>query len=838
MIALLALLAGAGGDDASPRSLLHAGEAGRARAAALAALRRGATRTDASALCFTAASASHALGDQAESSRLFAASVVLDSGSARAWLNLGETLLFRLMPVDAALAFDGALQALRSSARSGVGPPRLSRPLARAAGVPGRCGGSGALWPAEPCAAALPLPVVPDPSCGGQLPVPCTAFLLLPPRGGAPPPAGTPAARDLALTAASKWVKARAWAAAWRGLGEAEATVHAATASWFARQDVSGPLPVGSRRQDPPVSSADLMGLDPRLGVATSSGLTNNRGMRLDVGGVMAALRGGSGGGGAAWRREGVRAAADCGARWADRLSPRSEHGPWARPQPLGGGSAAHRLRLAGDGSELRAGPVLGRPWWPSPGQRQGAVPLWSLAAIARPGPRTGSCPVTPDDLAASGWPADPRAGRRFRVALLSSDFGVHPVSTLLAAVVAGWRAGPARGGRPEVAAFSLGRSESWWGDVIRATADAFVDLRGRPAAEQAAAVARWRPDAVLELNGHTLGSGLRLAGLGLCPVTVSFLGYAGTTGSAGVTHVLADPVALPAELAGRSFSERLLLLGGGSFFANGFAELQRHVRASRRAGPRASLGHGRLRRASAACPGGLRVVATFSNYQKMDVGALSAWAALLRSRPCSVLWLLRHDGHAAALPALRAELAARGVGPWRVVDTGRVAWIRHVGAKGAADLVLDTRRKNGHTSVADALWAGVPVVTLQGGAFGQRVGASLVRSAGGAGSGSSLAFGVVRSLKEYASVSLRLLGSDGALLGARLRAERAATAGNGLWGAAERAGALAACLRAATESTSAARHIAGRDGSTGVAGAGWPMHVVCGDGRKAALGP
>ena len=58
-----------------------------------------------------------------------------------------------------------------------------------------------------------------------------------------------------------------------------------------------------------------------------------------------------------------------------------------------------------------------------------------------------------------------------------------------------------------------------------------------------------------------------------------------------------------------------------------------------------------------------------------------------------------------------------------------QVAWIAHTATKAAADLVLDTNLKNGHTSTTDALWAGVPVVSMLGLRMGSRVAVALLRA-------------------------------------------------------------------------------------------------------------
>jgi predicted O-linked N-acetylglucosamine transferase (SPINDLY family) len=100
----------------------------------------------------------------------------------------------------------------------------------------------------------------------------------------------------------------------------------------------------------------------------------------------------------------------------------------------------------------------------------------------------------------------------------------------------------------------------------------------------------------------------------------------------------------------------------------------------------------------------------------------------ILRRVPGSVLWLTASP----AEPRLRRAAAAAGVDPERLVFARRVrSEADYLGRLRLADLFLDTRTYNGHSTTADALWAGVPVLTVDGGAFAGRVAASLLRAAG-----------------------------------------------------------------------------------------------------------
>ena len=317
------------------------------------------------------------------------------------------------------------------------------------------------------------------------------------------------------------------------------------------------------------------------------------------------------------------------------------------------------------------------------------------------------------------------------RIGFLSSDFGVHPVSSLIRGLLAELSALPAAAA--EVFVYILTDQTSWWRTNITGTVHHAVDLFGLSQDACRARVARDRLDVLIDLNGWTMhsGTGIMAGRLRLATVQALFLGYSLTSGADFVDYYIADPVAVAAENARADFSERMLFLPH-SFFANDYAAVQAHVvwRGPSQGRPEslsaAGLGQLRLGEAQSSLPP--FVFACFVDFRKMDPVLFDAWMNLLRSRPGSVLWLLRHHKLDVAVRRLRAEAAARGVAPARIVVTEKVPWIHHILSKSAgADVVLDTRLVGGHTSTADALWGGVPVLTMQGRRLGQRVAGSLV---------------------------------------------------------------------------------------------------------------
>ncbi len=79
----------------------------------------------------------------------------------------------------------------------------------------------------------------------------------------------------------------------------------------------------------------------------------------------------------------------------------------------------------------------------------------------------------------------------------------------------------------------------------------------------------------------------------------------------------------------------------------------------------------------------------------------------------------------------LRKEAESRGIAADRLVFASGLPKDRHLARLGLADLALDTRVCNGHTTTSDALWAGVPVITIEGGHFASRVSASILTTVG-----------------------------------------------------------------------------------------------------------
>lgn len=147
-------------------------------------------------------------------------------------------------------------------------------------------------------------------------------------------------------------------------------------------------------------------------------------------------------------------------------------------------------------------------------------------------------------------------------------------------------------------------------------------------------------------------------------------------------------------------------------------------------AGRRAAIDPQPTSRADEGLPEDGIVFANFNNHYKFDPRTFSIWMRLLRLVPGSVLWVVRNTPRAAS--NLRLEAARRGVDPDRLVFSGLVPHEKHLARLRAhADLALDNFWHGGGITTIDALWAGVPVLTVAGETPQSRNGASLLHAAG-----------------------------------------------------------------------------------------------------------
>jgi predicted O-linked N-acetylglucosamine transferase (SPINDLY family) len=297
--------------------------------------------------------------------------------------------------------------------------------------------------------------------------------------------------------------------------------------------------------------------------------------------------------------------------------------------------------------------------------------------------------------------------GARLRVGYVSSDLRDHAVGFALSEVV------EHRDPGIEIFAYSLDDARP--GDAtqqrLRRAFDHWRELSGLADRDAATRIVEDRIDILIDVNGYTKHARTGIFAYRPAPVIVNFCGYPGTMGSPWHQYMIADPVIVPPD-SERYFSEKVLHIG-----------CNQPVDRKRVIDPRTPT------RAEAGLPEGAFVYASLNGMQKITASCFARWMTILSEVQDSVLWLLSGDEDAHA--RLRAAAAERGVAPERLIFAAKAANPQHLARIALADLFLDTTPYGAHSSAADALTMGLPVLTVPGRSFAARFCASVVTAAG-----------------------------------------------------------------------------------------------------------
>jgi predicted O-linked N-acetylglucosamine transferase (SPINDLY family) len=304
-------------------------------------------------------------------------------------------------------------------------------------------------------------------------------------------------------------------------------------------------------------------------------------------------------------------------------------------------------------------------------------------------------------------WSAVPPPAPQLRLGYLSGDFRYHAVAHLMAGLFAHHDRT-----QFQVYAYSLGPDDdSEYRQKLQRDADVFRDLRGQNPEAIAQTIHQDGIHLLIDLAGYTDYGSPQTLLLRPAPIQVHYLGYPGTLGL--TDYLMADPVVVPPDLT--------------TAYLEAIAYLPRCYQINHNQQPVPTLGdRAALRRANGLPEDGL-VFCCFNHARKINAEIFAVWLNVLRAVPDSVLWLMAV--HPLAQANLGQAAEQQGVRGDRLVFAPSQPKAAHLQRLTAADLFLDTPIYNAHTTGSDALWAGVPLLTLQGQTFAARVGESLVRA-------------------------------------------------------------------------------------------------------------
>ena len=325
-------------------------------------------------------------------------------------------------------------------------------------------------------------------------------------------------------------------------------------------------------------------------------------------------------------------------------------------------------------------------------------------------------------------WSGERYGHEKLRIAYVSPDFREHPVGHAMIGMLEMHDRS-----RFETIGISLGIDD---GSRLRQryekVFDRFIDARRMLTQEIAETMREMEIDIAVDLAGYTADSRIAIFSYRPAPVQLNFLGYPGTLAVNYMDYIVADRTIIP-EAHQPFYSEEV------AYLPDVYFPYDANLKISERKPSRAEYG----------LPDQGIVFCSFSHDYKISPPLWAVWMELMRGVSDSVLWLVSRNPQSRT--NFRAHAAEYGVSPDRLVFAERVPLIEdHLARYGLADIFLDTWPYNAHTTAADALFAGVPVVTMLGQAFPARVAASMLRALG-------LDELVTSDLAGYAELALRL---------------------------------------------------------------------------------
>ena len=318
---------------------------------------------------------------------------------------------------------------------------------------------------------------------------------------------------------------------------------------------------------------------------------------------------------------------------------------------------------------------------------------------------------------------------RRIRVGYLSPDFRSHSVAFFTQPLLY-------RHHREqfEVYCYSDVQKPDEVTRLMMTTADHWRDILRKTDDE----VFKWiqddRIDILVDLTGHTANNRMKLFSRKPAPVQVSYLGYPNTTGLTTMDYRITDDQADPEGVTDSYYTERLVRLPGGFLCYQAPTPTPDVSEA-----PVLSNGH--------------VTFGSFNNRAKINPSVIAAWSALLLQVPNSRLILkssIVSDEEARA--HLLSQFVQHGVEASRVEVTPYLPFQEHMKLYQRVDIALDTFPYNGTTTTCEALWMGIPVITLSGETHASRVGASILHHVG-------LPEGITASETEYIETAKALAG-------------------------------------------------------------------------------
>ncbi|CBL46237.1 Conserved hypothetical protein [gamma proteobacterium HdN1] len=295
----------------------------------------------------------------------------------------------------------------------------------------------------------------------------------------------------------------------------------------------------------------------------------------------------------------------------------------------------------------------------------------------------------------------------KIRIAYASGDFCTHPVAMLTVQLFE-------LHDRSQFDVYAICWSPNDGGTLrqrIIDAADHYLPVHDKSEDEIARLIRENEIDILVDLQGQTSGAKIHMIAQQPAPIQITYLGLPATTAQPGIEYVIADRYIIPKKYA-KDYSEKPIYMPDVYQVSD-----QKRVPGKT------------LTRKEYGLPARKTVLCSLNNNHKITPEVFDVWMNILRRVPNSVLWLLADNEW--AKENLIKEAKARGIPAKQLVFAERSGQGDYLARYAVADLFLDTFPFNAGTTANDALWMGLPVLTMSGRAFASRMAGALLTAAG-----------------------------------------------------------------------------------------------------------
>ncbi len=295
----------------------------------------------------------------------------------------------------------------------------------------------------------------------------------------------------------------------------------------------------------------------------------------------------------------------------------------------------------------------------------------------------------------------------KIKVGYFSADFKNHPVAHLIAELIEIHDKS-----RFEIYAISLKGAADEMRERLHKAFDQFIEVCNKSDKEIAQLSRNLHMDIAVDLSGFTGGSRTGIFSYRAAPIQVNYLGYPGTMGVDYIDYIVADKTLIPLE-SQSCYSEKVVYLPD-SYQVNDRKRL---------------ISDRQFTRQELDLPEDGFIFCCFNNNFKILPATFASWMRILNAVEGSTLWLFQDNPW--VVDNLKSEALKHGIAANRLIFAEHMPPSEHLARHHQADLFLDTAPYNAHTTASDALWTGLPVLTLMGRSFASRVAASLLNAIG-----------------------------------------------------------------------------------------------------------